>query len=221
MTSKRTGDNIFSMSDFRKRRLGGTGERERSGMGAEVPFIGGFECSESGVQFPRIFRVSYPDLTQTPDGRIVPTGGFFVHYQLSVEQMYLNGTHPDSAPAAFEPIGALTPRDRCWLEVYHFLDAQEAFGFAYAAKRLQKRDDRCLIFSGEHGLFVLLVREDEPLLYGLITYHAQEMIHQRDFDQLVCHTTTVGMDGSSSLGDPLDLLAEGFVPVSNLDNFDD
>lgn len=171
----------------------------------------GFVCPRSGVAFPRLYRVSYPNL-DLPPGKSTPVfdGSFFSRFQLSAAELYTNSDFPGVPAVRKEAFQLLAEDDRCWLEVFAFGCPQEASGFTRAALRMVSDPDLTMTVQGPSGYYGLLVRTDKPMLYGMITYHASALreIPALGREMMCTFTTTVDRQGVVSQTDPLAHLEE-------------
>lgn len=194
---------VTSMATFTQSRIA------KAAGGQVVPvetLAEGFECSRSGVVFPKLYRVFYPNLELAPGQRTpVFDGSFFSRFQLSAADLYSNSHFPGVPSARKEAFHVLAEEDQCWLEVFAFACAEEANGFAQAALRLLPDSDLTMTVQGPEGYFGLPVRNDRPMLYGMITYHASVLreVSALGRTMMCTFTTTVDRNGVVSHADPL------------------
>jgi len=194
---------VTSMADFTQSRIA----KAAGGQAVPVETLAeGFECSRSGVVFPKLYRVFYPNLDLAPCQTMpVFDGSFFSRFQLSAADLYTNSHFPGVPSTRKEAFHVLSEEDQCWLEVFAFACAEEANGFAQAALRLLPDADMTMTVQGPKGHFGLLVRNDRPMLYGMITYHASVLreVPALGRKMMLTFTTTVDRNGVVSHADPL------------------
>lgn len=159
----------------------------------------------SGIEFPAIYRLTYPDFDLSEDGEtFINKGTYTTLYQLTPEPSF---SINDGQSVKCELISQLNPAlDEGWLSVTHLKNISEVDGFLLA---------NIFSFLGsisicEHGgkYFALTHHKTRPSNLGVITYSAQYKASNPFFGE-VTEIETITVLPNGEMGDNFSLYQDG------------
>lgn len=157
------------------------------------------------IEFPAIFRVSYPEYDSIDNGlTFSKTGNEIIQYQFTDNPAYyLN----DGDLSKCERILHLDPTiDNGWLSVTHLRNSSEVDGFLLATQFQFIGTVSICERSGQ--FFALIHRTDRPANYGLIVYNAQYQTNHPTFGGIT-EIDTLSILPSGDKTKEIDLFSDG------------